>query len=208
MVYSYYFPSFGYLPPELIQDYTPVAIDYKAAILCEDETELYPQAKGAYKPKYHLRISYPRSTRKGLNQHIPDSVVVPIAADGVFRYKLAPSTVYYPVTKYIVEYFKRGNSIPLDTQEWSVPPVPKTKHYLFNYEEDTEEYVLPLNVWSVTGVDPVAEFISTYNRLTFIGNLDFVNNQAITVSYQPAVTLDLLLSYNFNNINQATRVRG
>ena len=201
MVYSYYFPSYGYVPPESLQERTPIAIDFKSAITTEDDEEVYPYVRGRYKPKYHLKIKVPRSNRRGLFQFISDDIVVPLGPDGVFRYKLAPSNVYYPVTRYVVEYYRRRQSIPLERQEWLVPPLLKTRKMVINYEEGKDEYVLPLNVWNVVATSPTAEYVSTYNRIIFISNLDFTTNTPITITYQPAITLDQVLEYNFRQLN-------
>lgn len=202
-----YFPSFGYYPPNLNQEYTPVAIDFKAAMTDEQDTQLFARAPHEYKPRYFLRISLPRSSRVGISQHIADSIVVPIAADGVFRYKFAPSTSYYPFGRYIVEYYKRRNSIPLDIQEWTVPPISKNMKYVVNYQEDIEEYTLPVNVWDVLTVSPAAEYVSLYNRLRFIGSIDFVNNTPVTITYQPAATLNQLIQYDASHQHFVTHIR-
>lgn len=209
MLYNFgtYFPTYGYYPPNLNQDYTPIAIDFKGGLTDGDDLELFAQADGEYKPRYRLRISLPRSSRKGIAQHIADSVIVPIASDGVFRYKLAPSTSYYPFGRYIVEYYKHRNSIPLDIQEWTVPAISKTLKYVINYEEGVEEYSLPVNAWNVLSASPAAEYVSNYNKIRFVSTIDFVNNQPVTLTYQPAVTLDQLIDYEANQQHYVSHIR-
>jgi hypothetical protein len=209
MVYNLltYLPGYGYYPPQRIQEYTPIVINFKAAMLTGEDEPVDTNSFDGNKPQYFVKISFPRSTRKGANQHISDSVVIPIGSDGIFRYKLAPSGSYYPQARYIVQYFKRKNKIPLDTQEWLVPPIPKTTKFIFNYQEDIQEYVLPLNLWRVINLSPVSEYVATYNSLTLLSTIDFNKDDAITVTYEPAVTLDQLLEYNVDNFADLSRVR-
>lgn len=209
MVYNLlnYLPGYGYYPPQRVQEYTPIVINFKAAILSADDEPVETNTYNGNKPQYFVKISYPRSTRRGANQHIADSVVIPINSDGLFRYKLAPSATYYPQARYIVEYFKRRNRIPLDTQEWLVPAIPKFTKYTFNYQEDLQQYALPTNLWQVTNLSPAAEYVSNYNTLTLLSTIGFQEGQPVTVTYEPAVTLDRLLEYNIDNFSDLSRVR-
>ena len=209
MVYNLltYLPGYGYYPPQRIQEYTPIVINFKAAMLTGDDIPVETNTHKGERPKYFIKISYPRSTRKGVNQYISDSVVLPIPSDGIFRYKLTPSATYYPQARYTVQYFKYKQKIPLDTQEWLVPPLPKTTKYVFNYQEDLQEYALPLNLWRVLNLSPAAEYVSNYNFITLLTNIDFNNGDPVTVTYEPAVTLDQLLEYNLNSFSDLTRVR-
>lgn len=205
---SAYFPAYGYYPPQRHQTYTPVAIDFGAAIRDSDSNPIFSQAKGEYKPRYHMKVSVPRSNRRGLQQHIPDAVVIPISADGIFRYQFAPTNTYYPFTRYVVEFYRYKNSVPLDIQEWLVPPIPKSRTYTFSYEQGVLDYELPYPVWSVLTLSPTAEYVSNYNLLSFIAGVEFLDGQLLTVTYQPAVTLDQILEYSFDNLNGLTRIRG
>lgn len=209
MVYNLltYLPGYGYYPPQRIQEYTPIIINFKTAMLTMDDEPVDTNTFNAQKPQYFLKISYPRSTRKGANQYIADSVTLPVPSDGVFRYKLAPSGSYYPQARYVVQYFKRRNRIPLDTQEWLVPPIPKTTKFVFNYQEDLQEYALPLNAWRVMNLSPVAEYVATYNSITLLSHREFSQDAPVTVTYEPAVTLDQLLEYDANKFANLTRVR-
>lgn len=209
MVYNLltYLPGYGYYPPQRIQEYTPIVINFKSAILNDNDEPVDTNTFNGKKPEYFLKISFPRSTRKGSNQHIADSVVLPIPSDGIFRYKLAPSSTYFPQARYIVQYFKRRNKIPLDTQEWLVPPIPKFTKFAFNYQEDLQEYVLPTNLWRVTNVSPAAEYVSNYNAITLLTNINFKDGEPVTVTYEPAVTLDQLLEYDVDNFADLSRVR-
>lgn len=209
MVYNLlaYLPGYGYYPPQRVQEYTPIIINFKSAMLSADDEPVYTNTYKGSKPQYFIKISYPRSNRKGNNQHIADSVVLPIPDDGIFRYKLAPSGTYYPQSRYIVQYFKHRNKIPLDTQEWLVPALPKTTKYIFNYQEDLQEYALPLNFWRLVNLSPAAEYMVSYNYLTLLTYADYQPGQPITMTYEPAVTLDQLLEYNVDNFSDLSRVR-
>jgi len=209
MVYNLltYLPGYGYYPPQTVQEYTPVVINFKAAMLNANGDAVYGTVKKAIKPQYFLKISPPRITRKGTDQHMSDPIIVPIDSDGMFRYQLAPSNSYYPFGRYVVEYYKRRNSIPFDIQEWTVPALPKTQAYTFNYDEAIEDYQMPLNLWSAISLSPAAEYVVNYNILRFVGTTDFRSRDALRLVYQPAATLDQLLQYDINDLNQNTRIR-
>lgn len=190
----------------LMQKYTPVAIDFVSAIQDQNGQQVVHSKKGQYKSKYFMRISPPRSSQRGVQQHMSDSVVVKLSEDGVFRYQLVPSDLYYPKGRYIVEYFRQGSQIPIDTQKWLVPAIPKILNYSFVVEEAGLQYSnLPIFVWRVDNVSPANNFVSEWNRINWFSPPE--KGTTVSINYQPAVTLDRLLEYKLQNLDDVTRVR-
>jgi hypothetical protein len=189
----------------LMQKYTPVAIDFRSALRDSEEQDVNHKRRGQYKPKYFMRITPPRSSQRGLQQHLSDSVTIKLPENGVFRYQLVPSDLYYPKGRYIVEYFRQGSQIPIDTQHWLVPPIPKILNYTFVVEEEQQYLTLPIFVWQVNNVSPASDFISEWNRVTWLSTPAV--GTTISVNYQPAATLDRLVEYKLDNLEGVTRIR-
>jgi hypothetical protein len=208
---GYYFsPNYGGYPypvQALVQDFTPVVIDFKAAMLDIEDNPVFHHSSGRKKPKYTMRISPPRSVRRGVKQYLCDSIVFPIPEDGVVRFKLPPSMLYLPRGRYIVEFFRSGSQIPFDTQRWLVPAIPKRQSYTFTYDESDPDPTLPLYVWSIDSVSPAAEFVANYNTLIWLAETRPAFGTSITATYTPAVTLDQLIEYKSSEFEGVTRVR-
>lgn len=195
--------------PAAVQDFTPVVIDYRSAFQDELNNDVYYHAGSSTdaKPKYYLRISPPRSSRRGPEQYVADSITVPIRTDNTFRYRLAPSTYYHPYGRYIVEYYRRGCQIPIDTQEWVVPALPKLALYAFRYESDEEHLLFPMYVWRILSFNPTANFVNDFNRLAFVEANRPPYGAALQMTYEPAATLDQLLEYSLPNLKTVNRIR-
>ena len=163
--------------------------------------------QAANKPNYTMRISPPRSSKRGGKHFLPDSFIVPIGTDGIFRLKLPPSNFYYPFGRYIVEYFRRGSSIPIDVQQWLVPAMPKYMEYSFYFNGSDPQIYLPYYVWNVSSIDPAIEFTASYNQISFIATNLPPNGSGFTAVYEPAATLDQLMEYSVANMRTISRVR-
>jgi hypothetical protein len=183
------------------QTYTPIIIQFNPWILREDESALEHDPD----VRYRLRISAPRSNRRGEEQYIADSILLDVPADGLLKFKLSPSDRYLPIGRYVVEYFRVGCSTPLDTQEWIVPSMPVRNTYSFVLGD--LDPVLPLKVWRVLSVSPGDQWVTEYNTLTWRDERPLAGTD-ITVNYQPAATLDVLIDSKVNRLDSVDRLRG
>jgi hypothetical protein len=186
---------------------TPIVIDYKPSMLDAAEEPVYHNQRNRRKPKYTLRISPPRSAKRGTTQYLPDSIIYKIPEDGIVRFKLPPSNLYFPRGRYIVEFFRSGCQIPIDVQRWLVPAIPKQLSYTFTYDEHETSPVLPLYIWNINSVSPAAEFLANYNSLMWVTENRPSFGTQITATYTPAVTLDQLQEYKLANFEGVTRIR-
>lgn len=197
---TYYFePGYSVFPTalhSLYQEYTPIVILFKSPFTDADDNAVYHASPGKSKPNYFIRISPPRSAKRGISQFIKDSVVLPIPDDGILRYKLAPTNIYFPQGRYFVEYFRRGSQIPLQEQHWIVPAVPKQLTYTFVVDDNpgvTQR--LPLYIWHINSVNPGDGFVSDWNQLSWPFEAVPSPGTEVTIEYVPAVTLDQLVEY-------------
>lgn len=200
------FYLYGYPYYYNLLEYTPIVIDYKPFIMDANNVGVFHKSKKG-KPNYTMRITPPRTAAKGINQYITDSVVIPIMPDGTFRYKLKPSKLYLPNGRYRVEFFRRGNRIPLDIQEWSIPAMPKNAVFAFTVNTDAGQVQLPMNIWNITAIDPVVQYSYQYNNLSFLNTEVNYMNMSFKVNYEPALTLDRILDYNTSNLNTYNSLR-
>ena len=182
------------------QAYTPIVIQFNPWMLADDDSAITHSAE----VKYRLRITAPRSNRRGDSQYIADSIIVPVPADGLVRFKLLPSDRYLPIGRYIVEYFRSGCSTPLDTQEWMVPSVPRLNTYSFVLGEN--DPVLPLKIWRILSVTPGDNWVAEHNALTWRFERPLAGTM-VKLDYAPAATLDTLLDYKINKLEQVERPR-
>jgi len=183
------------------QTYTPVIIQFNPWMVEVDGSEV----KHDPEVKYRLRISSPRSNRRGEDQYIPDSILLNVPADGLLKFKLTPSDRYLPVGRYTVEYFRDGCSTPLDKQYWIVPSLPIKNTYSFVLGE--LDPILPLKVWRVLSVSPGDQWVTDYNVLTWRDERP-LNGTQITVEYQPAATIDNMLDNKVGKLDSVDRLRG
>lgn len=202
-----YYGGFPLALDSVLQEVTPIVIDFRAAMFDSLDNPVHHSKPGNKKPKYTLRVSPPRSVRRGVKQYIADSVVYPVPEDGVVRFKLAPSNLYFPKGRYIVEFFRAGSKIPIDTQRWLVPAIPKQLHYTFTYDETDPNPVLPLYVWQINTVSPASEFVANYNALVWTVENRPSFGTTITATYTPAVTLDQLMEYKPQDFEGVSRIR-
>lgn len=187
-------------------EYTPIAINWSSSVLDALGEEVTSSTKGR-KARYSMMIHPPRSSNLGVKQHLPDSVFIPLGSDNTFRYQLKPSSLYYPFGRYQVEYFKHRCQIPLDRQDWLIPPIPSTSSLTFTYSNEDTDILLPFSVWSVKSVNPTVNFVSEYNRLTlFADNLPSVGTP-LRITYEPAITLDGILEYSRQNLQSVNKRR-
>jgi hypothetical protein len=181
--------------------YTPIVIKFGAWVLNEDSTELPAEEL----TRYRLRISPPRTNRKGEDQYIADSKVIEVPADGIIRLKLLPSDRYLPKGRYQVEYYREHCSTPVDIQQWVVPSLPPVNTYSFIMTQF--DPVLPLRVWQVLSVSPGDNWVAEYNNLSW-RVVRPPEETEITITYTPAATLDQLINYNLTDeLNQIDRIR-
>jgi hypothetical protein len=202
-----YFGGFPYALESILQEMTPIVIDYKPSMLDAADQPVYHRQRNRKKPKYTFRISPPRIVKRGVTQYLSDSLYVPIPEDGIVRFKLPPSNLYFPRGRYIVEIFRSGCQIPIDTQRWLVPAIPKQLNYTFTYDELQPTPILPLYVWQINSVSPAAEFAANYNSLMWISENVPAFGTTITATYTPAVTLDQLHEYTLKNLEGVSRTR-
>lgn len=201
-----YLFGFSTYLPYAAQEFTPIAIDFRSAFRDEENQDVYHPTK-SNKPRYYLRISPPRSSRRGVKQYIADSIIVPLGVDKTFRYKLAPSNLYYPNGRYIVEYYRHGCQIPVDKQEWLVPAIPSQALVNFRYDTEEDQIVLPLFVWRIRSVSPAFNYVSDYNLMTFNSAERPPKGTQLTIEYDPAITLDYILEYSNTNLSGVSRIR-
>jgi hypothetical protein len=180
--------------------YTPIAVRYGPWMLNEEDEGLQHE-EGV---KYRLRISAPRSNRRGEDQYIADSITVDVPPDGVVRLKLLPSDRYLPKGRYIVEYFRDGCRTPVDVQDWVVPSLSPSNSY--NFVLSDQDPILPLNIWRVLTVSPGDDWTSEYNHLTWRTTRPEPGT-GISLTYTPAATLDQLLNFRLDNLGNIDRVR-
>jgi len=182
------------------QVYTPIAIQFKPWALNQDNSAL-GHTEGV---KYRLRITSPRSNRKGQDQYIADSLILDVPPDGLLRFQLLPSDKYLPIGRYQAEFFRVGNRTPLDVQTWVVPSVPMLNQYFFALGD--QDPVLPLKVWRVLSVSAGDNWVAEYNSLTWRFGRPALGTD-ITVDYQPAATLDMLQEYKTGTLGNVERMR-
>jgi hypothetical protein len=173
--------------------YTPIVIQWLPSALDADGnplTELSGTGPNMIPPSYWLKITSPTSNRKGLYQHLPETLRVKIPPDGLLRMQLIPSDFYLPRGVYKVEYFRTGSSIPINTEEWIVPECPSAQTHIFPYSSSNS--FLPPYIWSILKVTPGGFWTAEYNNLVWTGPTAPEENALISVLYTPAVTLDQL----------------
>jgi hypothetical protein len=209
MLYSAnpYYGGFPYSVEAVLQELTPIVIDFKPSMLDASEQPVYHRQRTRNKPKYTLRISPPRSVKRGVTQYISDSLWYPIPEDGIVRFKLPPSNLYFPRGRYIVEFYRAHCQIPIDIQRWLVPAIPKQLSYTFTYDEYEPSPILPLYIWNINSVSPASEFVSSYNALMWLSENKPSFGTTITATYTPAVTLDQLHEYKLVDFEGVTRIR-
>lgn len=197
---TYYFePGYSVFPSalhSLYQEYTPIVIQFKSPVLDPFDDPVNHGSPNRKRPEYTIRITPPRSAKRGITQFIKDSIVLSVPEDGIVRYKLAPTNIYFPQGRYFVEYFRRGSQIPLDEQHWIVPAVPKQLTYTFVVDDNpgvTQR--LPLYIWKINSVSPGDGFISDWNQLSWPFEAKPAAGTELTLEYVPAVTLDQLVEY-------------
>jgi hypothetical protein len=145
---------------------------------------------------YWLKLKPPRSNRPGIYHYLQKDIHVNIPTDGLLKLQLIPSDIFHPIGRYEVEYYQKGNSLPLTKQHWIVPDKPLQATLTLLY---TGNY-LPLSytVWNVSTVSPGDSFVYENNQLNVIGQTLQPNITNLTINYQPALTLDQLIEYNSN----------
>jgi hypothetical protein len=179
-------------------DYTPIVINFHSGLLGSSKNEIFSERRGQ-KPKYYLAITVPRIAKRGTLQFIPDKLHLPVPEDGYLRFQLPPSTINMPFSRYHVDICRVGTHIPLDRQEWLVPPILKEKTYYFSVQ-NADDVLLPLYVWQVNALSPIQQFASTNNRISWVKDFLPTVGSQITVKYSPAVTLDIILEYSNQNL--------
>ena len=164
--------------------YAPIKIQFVPPVLITDSDTIdYSD--------YFIKISPPRSNRPGINYALSEPTLVNIPTDGLLNLQLVPSDSFLPKGRYFVQYFKRGNSTPLDSQHWIVPvkPIPSSLSLLYT----GQPLPLPYNVWSVSSVSFAESFVYENNSLVATGQLLLAGITNLTVNYQPALTLDQVI---------------
>lgn len=183
-----------------VLEYTPIAIKFREWMQDADSSAV----KHSDDVKYRLRISPPRSNRKGEEQYIADSIIVNVPDDGIIRLKLLPSDRYLPIGEYVVEYYRSGCSTPIDVQKWVVPSLARVNYYSFVLGE--YDPILPIRIWRVLSVTPGSNWVSEYNNLSW-RSVRPAEGEIINIEYTPAATLDQLLQFNLNDLSNQTRIR-
>ena len=177
--------------------YTPIAIQWLHPFLDPEGSpivDVSANAPARIPSSYWMKITAPRSNRKGLQQHLPETLRVDIPAEGLLRMQLIPSNRYLPQGRYKVEYYRKGCSVRIDAQDWIVPGTPPVLNYSFPYSEYSSS--LPYDVWSILQITPGDYWVADFNNLAWTGSTPLEPDALISVSYQPAVTLDQLIQHN------------
>ena len=173
-----------YSPFNLPLTYSPIKIQFVPPVLITDSDTIdYSD--------YFIKITPPRSNRPGINYALSESILINIPTDGLLSLQLVPSDQFLPKGRYLVQYYKRGNSTPLDSQHWIVPVKPILSYLSLLYTG--QALPLPYNVWSISSVSFAESFVYENNSLVAIGELLKAGITNLTVNYQPALTLDQVI---------------
>jgi hypothetical protein len=170
--------------------YSPIVIQFVPPVLVGEELDTTDFSD------YWLKITPPRSNRPGLNHYLKKDIHVNIPFYGVLKLQLIPSNIFQPIGRYEVEYYQKGNTIPLTKQHWIVPD--KSLQAALGILYTGNPLTLPYYVWSVNSVSPGDSFVYENNQLNVIGQTLQPGITNLTVNYQPALTLDQLIEYNVN----------
>ena len=181
----------SYSPYNLPLTYSPIKVQFVPPIITD----------GLDAPDYSdyfIKIIPPRSNRPGINYTLSEPILINVPFDGLLSLQLVPSDNFLPKGRYHVQYFKRGNSTPIDTQNWIVPAKPILSSLGLLYTGSP--LPLPYNVWSVSSVSLAESFIYENNALVAIGELLRAGITNLTVNYQPALTLDQVIERTVNGV--------
>lgn len=186
-----------YFPLNLPLTYSPIKIQFVPPILIHDSDDSDVPDTTDYS-NYFLKIIPPRSNRPGVNYALSEPIILNIPSNGFLSLKLVPSSNFLPIGRYRTEYYRKGNSTPLDVQNWIIPSKPLSTNLSILYTG--QPLSLPYNVWSINSVSPSTSFIYENNLLTALGEALQAGITNLTVNYQPALTLDQIVEITTNGV--------
>jgi hypothetical protein len=173
-------------PSDLPLVYSPIRAQFVQPFrLSPDDEDLKDYSK------YFLKITPPVSNRPGVSYYLKEPFIVNIPADGLLSLELIPSDRFLPIGRYVVEYYRKGNSVPLDKQNWIVPLKPLLSSTSVLYQSG--DITLPYNIWSIANVTPAQSFRYENNILTAFGEMLEAGITLLNISFQPALTLDEII---------------
>jgi hypothetical protein len=173
-------------PTDLPLVYSPIRVQFVQPFrLSPDDEDLTDYSQ------YYLKIIPPVSNRPGVNYYLKESFTINIPADGLLSLELIPSDRFLPIGRYAVEYYRKGNPVPLDKQNWIIPLKPFLSSTSVLYESG--DITLPYNIWSIAKVTPAQSFRYENNILTAFGEMLEAGITLLNITFQPALTLDEII---------------
>ena len=147
-------------------------------------------------PRYFVEITAPPSNRRGLHQHLPETVIKPIMPTEPLRLKLMRSDCFRPIGRYQVRYFLKNKSDPIHKEQWIVrEPKPVYKDQIVS---TGGRDILPPAIYDVqqTSWNGTYKLHYLYDRV----ELEWLTNPPPTgttyeITAVPALTLDQLIDH-------------
>lgn len=168
-------------------NYTKVEITFVPAVLDTQDNPLNSDTN------YTIEIITPSSSKPGVQQTIPQTIIKSFVLNVPIVLQLVPSDYYLPLGIYTVNYRRVGHKNPIWSERWVVPSYPTTRsvNYVLN-PTDTNGLVLPTDFYGVSSLTGWStSFTTAVNQIIF-NTLPSITTQ-VKLEYVTKVTRDKLL---------------
>lgn len=133
---------------------------------------------------YVIEILSPRIYKDDFSYSVPKRIIYEIDEETELTLQLLPTTMYYPIAKYQVNYYIVGKRTPIDQQVWVVPPTTPLP-----YTATVQDGKIPIPEKFYQIIETNFEAAYTRNQNLFIINPVPAEGTVINLTYKSYLTL-------------------